>query len=147
MAALADDGVEVGTMVPAYVGVAFGLALVAAGLWLRRRDMRLLRIGERARGRYVGAATEPSALGAHASSRYGVVEFTTRDGQTIRVRGRLGVPWAGRWVGREVGVIYDPEAPHRALLDTFVETYGAALIFLLTGALMTVACLVAIVVL
>lgn len=118
-----------------------GLGVLALGLWLHRRTRTFLRRARPARGRYVGTSTEATVDGAQATS-YGAIEFRTESGQTVRFSGRVGTPFEGRKVGREVDVLYDPASPEEAVVRSFVELWFPALICLTTGIGMALAPLV-----
>ncbi len=115
-----------------------GLGVLALGIWLQRRTRAFLRRARAARGRYVGTSTQTTIDGAQATS-YGAIEFRTEAGQTVRFSGRVGTPFEGRKVGREVDVLYDPASPEEAVVRSFVELWFPALIMITAGVGMALA--------
>jgi hypothetical protein len=110
----------------AWIPIAIGPLAIALGVWQLRVSRRFRARGVSARGVYVERERE-------RGTAYGMIEYTTESGETHRHRGALGVPWAGRWKGREITVLYDPDNPSRARLDTFSELWLPGGIFTLGG--------------
>ena len=113
-----------------------GLGVTAIGAILLARARAFLRRATTARGRYVGATWGDSASDLTVTPRrtaYPLVEFQTAGGQTIRFEARTGTPWAGQKAGRPVEVVYDPQNPQHAVVNSFVELWLPALIFLTVG--------------
>ncbi|CAG0930339.1 Inner membrane protein YmfA [Thermoflexales bacterium] len=113
------------------VFIVIGLGLTLIGLWLMRRALTFKRKAQAAQGRYVDATWRTSRVNRYTA--YPVIEFQTADGRTIQFEGRVGVPWARGKVGRSVKVLYDPTDPEEAVVDSVVELWFPALIFLLVG--------------
>ncbi len=115
---------------------AAGLGVTAIGAVLLARARAFLRRAATAQGRYVGAAWEGSASDQNGTPRhtaYPLVEFQTADGQMVRFEARTGTPWAGQKAGRPVEVVYDLHNPQHAVVNSFVELWLPALIFLTVG--------------
>ena len=110
-----------------------GIGLTALGIWLHRRTRAFLKRSRLARGRYVGARAATAGIDEPRSTSYGEIEFQTESGQTIRFSARVGTPFEGRKVGREVEVVYDPAAPEEAVVKSFVELWFPSLIMLTVG--------------
>lgn len=124
-----------------YAGVgALGLLQVLLARWLAGKSRDLLRRGERAPGRLVGAVDQTSRDGGR--SRHDVVEFTAEDGRRGEVTSRVGVPWSPL-AGKQITVIYDPDDLENAVIDARLELWAAPLLFLINGGLMTLAAIAA----
>lgn len=113
------------------VFIVIGLGLTLIGLWLMQQARAFKRKALAAEGRYVDATWRTSRVNRYTA--YPVIEFQTADERTIQFEGRVGVPWARGKVGRSVKVLYDPAEPEEAVVDSVVELWFPALIFLLVG--------------
>ena len=99
---------------------AIGVATQGVAILLLRRPVRLLFAGGSARGTVV-ESDDSLVQGSHGSAQtysFPIVQFTTRQGERISFRSRVGVRTA-RAKGSDVRVIFDPEKPHDAELATF----------------------------
>ncbi len=110
-----------------------GSGVTLIGLWLLRQARTFKRKALAAEGHYVDATRRTSHDNRYTA--YPVVEFQTADGQTVQFEGRVGMPWAKGQVGRRVRVLYDPADPEKAVVDSVVELWFPALIFLAVGIL------------
>lgn len=122
--------------------LAAGLILTAVGAWQRRTVMRLLAEGKRAT-----ATAVDSVLHHHDGpdeSHHVVWRFETRDGLTIEHEA-LAAGVQSVDLGEKSKIIYDPEDPHNARLETLAERTLSWALFLYTGvALLVVAAISAI---
>lgn len=121
-----------------------GVATQVIALLLLRRPLRLLRSGGKTRG--VVVANEESM---HASTGgrpslffFPVVEFTTREGRSIRFTSDTGRRVAPP-KGSSVRVLYDPNQPYDASLATFSALWMFPLVTSAFGMPFVVAGLVA----
>jgi hypothetical protein len=110
-----------------------GIVLTLLGVWLMQRARAFKRKALAAEGHYVDAMWRTSKVNRYTA--YPVVEFQTADGRTIQFEGRVGVPWARGKIGHSVKVLYDPANPEEAVVDSMVEFWSSALIFLAVGIL------------
>jgi hypothetical protein len=58
-----------------------------------------------------------------------ILEFRTRQGQRVRVEGKISTSPSAYKVGERIGVFYDPADPSDALIDSFIERWFVALLF------------------
>jgi Protein of unknown function (DUF3592) len=107
----------------AWAFLAAGAATQVGALMLLRRPIRLLRAGGSATGVVVDSE-ESMETGRAASSLFffDVVEFTTRQGRSIRFTSDTGRRVA-RTKGSSVRILYDPDQPHEAALATFATLW------------------------
>ena len=109
--------------------VAAGAGIQVGALLLMRRPMRLLRAGGSATG--IVMDSEKSVEKA-AVFFFDVVEFTTREGRSIRFMSNMGRAKA-RVKGSRVRVLYDPNQPDEAELATFATLWMPATVTSLFG--------------
>ena len=115
-----------------------GLLSAALGGWLALRELAFRRRSLRAQGRRVGAAWSGTLSVPARDTAYSHIEFETQNGQVMQFEARLGTPFAPRRSTAQdnaapLPVRYDPRNPQDARLDTFIETWGPAVIFALVG--------------
>lgn len=107
--------------------ILFGVLFAGLGGYLVYRKRRLATVGQRVSGTVVDMRVHVStdAQGVVTRSRNPVLSFRTLDGEDITTevsRGGYGVDQ----VGAEVGVIYDPQSPRNAEIDTPAGRSAAA---------------------
>jgi hypothetical protein len=109
--------------IAAVMGIVFavlGLALIvgAGVIFFRQR---------KARASAVQASGEVVALERHQGQRgwlyYPVVEFEAASGQKARFESEVGSNPAGYSAGQQVKVLYQPDAPEKAEIDSFTSLY------------------------
>jgi uncharacterized protein DUF3592 len=112
-------------------GVAWAFLAAGAGTqvgayMLMRRPIRLLRAGGSTTGVVVDNEEESMAPGRSGGSTFifDVVEFTTREGRSIRFTSEVGRR-VGHAKGSRVRILYDPAEPHDAALATFATLWLA----------------------
>lgn len=113
-----------------------GLVVATIGAVLLARTRAFIRRAATAQGKYAGAVWGDSTADLTVMPRrttYPLVEFQTTDGQMIRFEARTGTLWAQQKAGRPVEVLYDPHNPQHAVVNSFVELWLPALIFLVVG--------------
>jgi hypothetical protein len=94
---------------------------VASLIW----TLRFLSRGARATGQVVHQELKRDrSNGNLAVTRYPIVEFQPAGGDVVRVTGKVGTTMGGLEVGAFVPVVYDPEHPHKALIGTWMQTWG-----------------------
>ena len=116
----AGVALQVGHVTAAGYELLIGVSMAVVGVLVLNRQFRLERTGERARGTVVGQERESLTGHPGAVSYAPVVRFRTRAGQEIETSTRVGMPAPPR-LGRRVRVLYDPEQPTLAEIDTFRE--------------------------
>lgn len=124
---------------------ALGLAALTGGLIWAKNRYDLTQRGVFTRGTVVGQHEEKGytptrrRMGSYNRVRtghYPIVEFTTNDGQTVRVTGTSGGSGAELMqTGTQVGVIYDPNNPSDALIVDFTQAWLGPLVLTVAGAL------------
>jgi hypothetical protein len=103
--------------------LAAGAATQLGALMLLRRPIRLLRAGGSANGVVVDSGESiETARGGSSRFFFPVVEFTTRQGRSIRFTSDTGRRVA-RAKGSSVRVLYDPDQPDDAALATFATLW------------------------
>lgn len=118
----------------AWAFVAAGTAIEFVAFLLVRRSIRRLRAGGRATGEIVGseAATDSSGKGSPKKYYLPVIRFTSQDGRSIVFTADSG----GRMEpqkGTPVQVLYNPERPHQAWVNTFATLWFFPLITAILG--------------
>lgn len=114
-----------------------GSGVVAlVGLVMVLRTQTFIKRAQTVQGRYVARSTHDSTSVPERTVSYAVVEFQTADGRAVQFEARTGTPFEGRKIGQTIMVRYDPQNPQKAVVATFFETWGPALIILATGVLM-----------
>lgn len=116
--------------------VILGVILIAVGLWLKRREDALDKVGIKTLGKIVSFDLER----AHVSQSPEVgrgwvkgVEFETEKGAKVYIKSRLSSLPNDGLIGTDVPVIYDPADPKSGLIDSFIERRGPWLIMFWTG--------------
>lgn len=109
-----------------------GAGFLALGLHLRRRTQRFLARAERVSAEVGAAASRDSELSGR--SDYSRLHFIAVDGNSYTVESRLGLPGGAYARGRRVDVLYDPDNPADAVVDSRIELHAPWLIFAVLGA-------------
>ncbi|OAR25727.1 hypothetical protein A8W25_09235 [Streptomyces sp. ERV7] len=119
-------------LIPLTIGTAF----LSFGVYGLRRAKALRRSGVTARARIVRHDVVRSDEGA--KFYHPVAAWTTRDGHTCEDSSRFGRSSVGSGfrVGAHVMVRYDPQAPHRFVIEGW-DTRGVDLLFTALGAVFT----------
>jgi len=117
-----------------------GLVMLLAGVWTGYRASSFSQSARRAQGTVV--ANHPSTDDDGGVTYHPEVEFAAADGRLHRFIGKVGQSTAAFKPGERVGVLYDPELPERASIDTFMQQYflpllmsGLGLAFTAAGAI------------
>lgn len=109
-----------------------GIAVLLLAAWLRRRTQRFLARAVRATAQVEGVHSEASVLSG-AGSDYSGLRFTAADGSRHAVESRLGIPGGAYRQGAAITVLYDPDHPQQAVVDSWMELHAAWAIFALLG--------------
>lgn len=120
-----------------------GLGILFLGLQWRASTQNQIAAMIPAEGRVVDVVSRTStSYGERETLFYPVVEFRTVDGESIRFQGSTGSNPAAYRAGDTVKVLYDPQTPQSALIDSWEEVWmpsgiliGIGGIFALMGAL------------
>jgi hypothetical protein len=111
------------------------ILLAAFGAWLGLRSYTLTAEGEVATGVVVELFEEDRTDAT--TDIYPVVEFTV-DGETYSVRSQNNYRWWNRYtrfpLGREVEMRYDPQNPHNAEINSWLDVWGEPIIVFLLAA-------------
>jgi hypothetical protein len=121
----------------AAVFVFFGFVLITVGTVLHHKRARLFGGGERAEGVVVRFERIGRGPADQLEKKFivPVVRFTTSNGESVTFRGSIAEPfWSDYRVGKGVSVVYDPEHPEAARIDTWAELWFAPFLLWLVGA-------------
>ncbi len=102
------------------LGLLLGLALVAHSVSLRRKEQQFQARACRARGRVVAIEEGPGPVDG-GMLLYPVVEFRAPGGRTVEFRHTVGTYPCWYRVGQSVAVLFDPEEPDRARVDSVLS--------------------------
>jgi hypothetical protein len=114
-----------------------GFAFTGVGLWSGITSERLLKHGKTANGKITRLDWVPSTTNA-GGSYFPEFSFTARDGSTHDVRSHDGTCPCPFKEGQSVVILYDPDDPSKAKIDTFGQMWLAALLFGIIGPLLLV---------
>ena len=119
-----------------FMGVLFLLIGLASG---SRADEVAVN-GVRAQGEVIAHQRSTSTTRGSGRSYFPIVAFRDQTGQQRSFRSKVATP-SGRFdIGEEVDVLYLPDNPHRAIIDTFADRHTGHL----AGALAMLAILIGI---
>lgn len=108
------------------------ICLTASGLVYRHTQAFAGR-AERAEGRIVDVVYRSARPGERLGSYGSVFRFTTRDGRTVQATASVRASTSRHRVGDPVRVLYDPQNPQNALIDSFVDRYFILIVLLPIG--------------
>ena len=117
--------------------IAGGAVVAGIGVHFYRWTRRFLNAAHIAQGVYTGSQWRKAQSAFDDNSlvtAYPTVTFTTAKGETVRYEAMVGVPWAGRYKGRHVEVLYNPDDTTQIRLNTFFEKHMVWIIPLSVGA-------------
>lgn len=136
MSKKSDREMAVGVVVAA-VFVLIGAALIAFGTSIHRQHSALKAHGRETAGVIIGFERIGQQGGPELRGTFlvPVVRFTASSGQEITFLGSTNTspPWADYRAGGKVAVIYDPQQPENARIDTFAEIWFAPLLLWIVG--------------
>ncbi|MGG4607154.1 DUF3592 domain-containing protein [Providencia sp. Me31A] len=72
-----------------------------------------------------------------SKSYFPIIEFTTQDNQKIEFRSSMGGSSYRGTIGQPIDVLYDPEKPHDAVINSLFGIYGLSIIFGIFGGIFT----------
>lgn len=72
-----------------------------------------------------------------SKSYFPIIEFTTQDNQKIEFRSSMGGSSYRGTIGQSIDVLYDPETPHDAVINSLFGIYGLSIIFGIFGGIFT----------
>jgi hypothetical protein len=116
-----------------------GALSVAFGLIELLRAARLVRVGHTARATVV----ETKVKEDDGEQLMPTLRFESEDGQIVEFREKTTSARDMQRIGSEVVVLYDPDNPLDARRQAFAQIWGPALFWLVMGAILVVAGLVA----
>jgi len=111
--------------------LAVGILLLCIGASTLSSRFHFKQTAVTANGRVIRLQTGSSR---HGTVYYPVVQFVTPDEQEITVKGSTGSRPAAYHVDESVEVLYDPDDPHHAYINTFMEFWGSPIILSGLGA-------------
>ncbi|HXY24963.1 MAG TPA: DUF3592 domain-containing protein [Candidatus Acidoferrum sp.] len=113
------------------VFLAIGILLLCFGISTTASRVSFKRTAATTTGRVIRLQPGSSR---HGTVYYPVVQFVTPDEQKITVKGSNGSRPAAFHVDDPVEVLYDPDDPHQAYINTFMEFWGSPIILFGLGA-------------
>jgi hypothetical protein len=103
-----------------------GVALLGVSLAIYGRRQKFRARARRAEGLVVGSAGH---AGFHSGMlKFPVVEFETESGRLVEFQSSVGSNPPMYRVGQRVSVLYDPDDPKQASIDSFVSRWLAILV-------------------
>jgi hypothetical protein len=115
-----------------------GIVLLIIGVWITADKLDLVSNGMRADGTVVDLKREySSSNGSSSYVYYPIVKFRTEGGGTIEFRSSVGSSHSSYSRGEGVTVVYDPNDPERAEIDSIFALWGGSLIIFAVGAVFT----------
>lgn len=118
---MSDSTITVCVVVPLFI----------IAMWMILSNIFLLLRGERTTGIVVDYEARRGSKGGTTHAE--VVEFKTDDGKTIRFAERASRTRFVFRTGHSVNVIYDPDKPHKARINSFFALYITPIILLVVG--------------
>lgn len=110
-----------------------GLLFLALGFWQLSKIRSFIAKARRANAVYVGRSVETSLTKFGEGSVYRGYQFTADDGKTYGCASIVGgSPLKPK--NETVEILYDPQNPNKARINSRLELYGAPSIFLACGA-------------
>lgn len=104
------------------MGLLIAAAILALAVWLAARTWKWKDSAERGEGKVVEFVRERDG------ERAPVIEFQTREGETVQYRVNTSSMFSSFSVGDLVPVYYDPDDPQRARVARFSHIYALPLI-------------------
>ena len=111
--------------------------MISIGVWLKNKTRRFLLIAKQTAGKTVGSRTRTTIQGKialNAVTKYSLISFVTETGEELVYESMLGVPWKRE--KENIPILYNPENPREARINSFVELKLPWVLFLLIGILM-----------
>jgi hypothetical protein len=112
-----------------------GVAFTGVGIWSAITSERLLNRGKTAKGTITRLDWVPSTTNA-GGSYFPEFSFMAGDGSTHAVRSHDGTCPCPFKEGQSVVILYDPDDPSKAKIDTFGQMWLGALLFGIIGPLL-----------
>src|SRR3974390_1194455 len=113
------------------VFLTIGLLTLGIGSWIAAGTLRLQRNGVAAEGHVI--RLDRGSKGA----RFPVVEFQTQSGESVTFKSRSGSSPPSFRVGESVPVLYNPNDPQHASINTSWQLWGGAFIAVILGVVFT----------
>lgn len=116
-----------------------GLLFLALGFWQLSSIKSFIAKARRANAVYVGRSFETAPTGVGEGSVYRQYQFTADDGKIYGCSSIVGGT-GSKPKNQTTEVLYDPQNPNKARINSWIELYGVPAIFLAcgTGFLLTV---------
>ena len=119
-------------VVSRFVFILVGLALIAGGGYLAYQRSGTTLQGERTEGTVIRLREKERDPG-ESPMIYHVFKFKAQDGQAYTVEGAVGSTSGTYVVGEKIPVVYDPDRPREARIDSFSEMWMGPLVIFLMG--------------
>jgi len=122
-----------------------GLVLLGIAVFLFLKTKRLLSVGKTAKGKIVDVVKKESqdqdeeGFSSTSTTYYPVIEFKTVTGQVIKFEAGVGRSNQNAYeIGHTVDVIYDPNKPQDAKINSFLQLWFVPLILGVIGLIVIV---------
>lgn len=119
------------------------IVMVSIGLWLRNKTRRFLLIAKQTTGKTVGSKERTTIQGKisfNEFTKYSLISFVTETGEEVVYESMVGAPWEK--LKKNIPMLYNPENPKEARINSFLELKLPWITFLLIGVLMHIIVLV-----
>jgi hypothetical protein len=113
--------------------LAIGMICLTAAGFVYRHAQAFAGRAERADGRIVDVVYRSARPGETIGTYGSVFRFTTRDGRTVQATASVRATTSRHRVGDAVRVLYDPQDPRNALIDSIVDRYFVLIVLLPIG--------------
>jgi hypothetical protein len=112
-----------------------GFGIFASGGFWGISQKNFIASAAKAEGVVVRLEWEPGSSSDDSSAHHTVVAFKSADGRDIEFRSGVGSSPLAHSKGDRVGVLYDPNSPSKAKINTFVSLWLGPIILALIGSL------------
>lgn len=115
--------------------VCFGAVFLVIGLFTLRANLNLVRVGRHATGTVVELVRSRDKDGDVVY--YPIVQYTPDNGDRVTFKSNVGSSHAPS-VGEKVQIVYNPQNPKQAAIDTFTDLWLLPVVFTGIGGLIVV---------
>jgi hypothetical protein len=113
--------------------LAIGVICLTAAGFVYRHAQAFAGRAERAEGRIVDVVYRSARPGETIGTYSSIFRFTTRAGRTVQATASVRATTSRHRVGDAVRVLYDPQDPQNALIDSLVDRYFMPIVLLPIG--------------
>ena len=95
------------------------LVLITLGIWQRQKSKVFLKTAKKTRGDIIDYEPRPTLT--NTPTLCALVRFVTDRGEEKLHRAKFGPPWTSNRPGEQVEILYNPNNPKEARINTYVE--------------------------